>query len=498
MDSVSRSSNVENAQTQTPSTANVKNEVHHEPPVVPSLTEEQRVLDRKILRKIDLLILPLCTINYFFSAMDRSDIGNAKVAGFQVDNNLSATQFSAVVSLFYAGYITCQPIGGILIQYVEAYLLLGVANISWGICTIMLLFSNGMVLPGILRVLVGAAEGLTQINNVFLTMWYTKDEIAVRTGLWYSFGVLAGAFNGLIAWGIQHNIRTKIFKPWQLLFLIEGIFPITFGPFLLYFYPSSPSKVKKFFSEEEKALCIARSQRARNTIGAPVRIRDGLKIFSCPETYGMFIAYFCVIWSSSGYGNFLPAIVDGLGFSAVESQLLTVPICFLGFLSVNFWCYVSDRVQLRGPLIMGLAVVSAIGFAILAVVSHAKGPRIFALCLISSSVQPLIPLTLTFLFVNTAGLSRRALVIPIQNACGQVGGLAVSFTYVNGPRYQTATIATIFCLGALFLTMGALDLYFVMRNRAKVASVGSERWEVDRVKSFDELGTDHPGFTFTI
>lgn len=115
--------------------------------------------------------------------MDRADIGNAKVAGFETDNHLSRTQFSTVVSLFYVGYIICQPIGGVLIRYLETYLLLGLANIFWGICTIMLLFSKSMVLPGILRVFVGAAEGLTQINNIFLTMWYTREEIAVRTGL---------------------------------------------------------------------------------------------------------------------------------------------------------------------------------------------------------------------------------------------------------------------------------------------------------------------------
>lgn len=78
--------------------------------------------------------------------------------------------------------------------------------------------------------------------------------------------------------------------------------------------------------------------------------------------------------------------MDGVGFSAVKSQLLTVPICFIGFLSVNFWCYLSDRFQSRGPLIMGLALVAAIGFAILTAVPSAKSPRMFALCLISFSV----------------------------------------------------------------------------------------------------------------
>lgn len=468
-----------------------------EQPVNPVLTEEQCALDRKILRKIDLLILPICAMNHFFSSMDRSDIGNARLAGFKKDNHLSAIQFSTVVSMFHVGSIVCQPVGGLLIRFVEAYLLLGFANIAWGICTIMLLFSSSVVLPSILRVLIGAAEGLTQINTVFITMWYTKEEIATRTGLWISFGALAGAFNGLIAWGIQHNVHSTTFKSWQVLFLLEGTFPIFFGPIIFYFYPSSPSKVKKYISEEEKEVCITRTQRAGNTIDRASSLREAMTIFRNPETYGMLIAHFCVLWAASGFASFLPTIIDGLGFSAVESQLLTIPVCIVSFLSVNFFCYYSDRLQLRGPLIMGLAVISAIGFTMLAALSS-KGPRIFALYLISFSVYTLIPLTLTFLCVNTVGLSRRALVIPIQNAFGQIGGLAVSYTYIHKPQYLEGTLTTIGFLCVLITTIGALDLYFIARNRAKAADVGSEQWEKNRTKSFDELGTDHPEFTYTV
>lgn len=222
-----------------------------------------------------------------------------------------------------------------------------------------------------------------------------------------------------------------------------------------------------------------------------------MTIFRNPETYGMLIAHFCVLWTASGFANFLPTIIDGLGFSAVESHLLTIPVCIVSFLSVNFFCYYSDRLQLRGPLIMGLAVVSAIGFTMLAALSS-KGPRVFALYIVNFSVYSLIPLTLTFLCVNAVGLSRRALIIPIQNAFGQFGGLAVSYTYIHKPRYLEGTLTTIGFLCVLITTVGALDLYFISRNRAKAADVGSEQWEKNRTKSFDELGTDHPEFTYTI
>jgi hypothetical protein len=70
------------------------------------MTAEEKIQDKKLLRKIDLLILPLATLNYFFSSMDRNDIGNAKLAGFQTDNHLTNLNYSTVVAVFYAGYVS--------------------------------------------------------------------------------------------------------------------------------------------------------------------------------------------------------------------------------------------------------------------------------------------------------------------------------------------------------------------------------------------------------
>lgn len=465
--------------------------------IVPDLSEEERKLDRQILRKIDLLILPLCALNYFFSSMDRSDIGNAKIAGFQMAIGADAKQYSTIVSLFYVGYLVAQPVGSVLIGHVETWAILGCCNVAWGFMTIMLLFSKSTVLPSALRVFIGVSEGLVQINNVFLTLWYTHEEIAIRTGIWYSSGVLAGSFNGLIAYGVSKH-RSSALMPWQLLFLIEGILPIIFGPLLMYFYPSRPEHVKKFFTEDEKAVCVARTKRARNTAGARVTIKGMLSIFKSPEMYLLWLSYFCVIWASSGFGNFLPSIVKGLGFDAEISQLLTVPIVFLGFLSVNLWCYLSDRWQYRGPLIMALAASTAAGFAILAGVEHSKGVRIFGLCLVSFSSHPLIPLTLSFLFVNTVGFSRRALSIPMQNIVGQLGGLASSYTFVDSPRYLQGTYGSIGCLASLILLIATLDVYFWNENRKKARLGECKTTSGNSEKSFDELGTKHPNFTFTL
>lgn len=77
------------------------------------MTAEEKAQDKRLLRKIDLLILPLATLNYFFSSMDRNDIGNAKLAGFQTDNHLTNLDYSTIVAVFYAGYVSAPLFVGI-------------------------------------------------------------------------------------------------------------------------------------------------------------------------------------------------------------------------------------------------------------------------------------------------------------------------------------------------------------------------------------------------
>lgn len=49
--------------------------------------------------------------------------------------------------------------------------------------------------------------------------FYTKNEVGLRMAYWFSFAAVAGAFGGLIAFGIQ-QVHASIAN-WRLLFIIE-------------------------------------------------------------------------------------------------------------------------------------------------------------------------------------------------------------------------------------------------------------------------------------
>ncbi|KAI8296327.1 putative transporter [Colletotrichum sp. SAR 10_98] len=59
-------------------------------------------LEKQVVRKLDLRLASLFATLYFVAYLDRSNIGNAAVAGLTEDLGLSGSQFSTAVSVFFA------------------------------------------------------------------------------------------------------------------------------------------------------------------------------------------------------------------------------------------------------------------------------------------------------------------------------------------------------------------------------------------------------------
>lgn len=49
---------------------------------------------KRIIRKIDIRLMPLLTVLYLLSFLDRSNIGNARIAGMDEDLNLTGSQYN--------------------------------------------------------------------------------------------------------------------------------------------------------------------------------------------------------------------------------------------------------------------------------------------------------------------------------------------------------------------------------------------------------------------
>ena len=67
--------------------------------------EQFALEEKKLVRKIDLYLLPTIWLMYLLSYMDRTNIGNAKVAGMDTDLNLDSNQYSVILIVFFVTYV---------------------------------------------------------------------------------------------------------------------------------------------------------------------------------------------------------------------------------------------------------------------------------------------------------------------------------------------------------------------------------------------------------
>lgn len=84
-----------------------------------------------------------------------------------------------------------------------------------------------------------------------------------------------------------------------------------------------------------------------------------------------------------GISTFAPIFLKAFGFSAINSQLLTVPVYILGAISFMIQARWADKRKSRGPFILANMAVCLVGYIILAAAAGPAGLRYFALFIIA-------------------------------------------------------------------------------------------------------------------
>lgn len=179
------------------------------------------------------------------------------------------------------------------------------------------------------------------------------------------------------------------------IFLIEGIIPIAWGFVVVAFLPSSPETVRgtSIFSAAEKEILIKRSQSAHNTGSSKIRPKAMLEVLLDP-TFWILTGINCGIHvTTSTLSNFLPPILDGLGYEAEQAQLMSSVVYACAFVYIIICARIADKTQKRGILIIFNCIFALIGFTMLLIITNDTA-RFVGTCLIASAMMPCLMLVL--------------------------------------------------------------------------------------------------------
>jgi len=186
------------------------------PKVDPNTLEIDHVAERKLVRKLDLMIVPPVMLLYLFSFLDRVNIGNARLYGLEEDLGMAGDQFQVAVSILFVTYILSELPSNLVIKKFTPSRWLAFLTTAWGITATLtgVVQSYGGLIA--CRLVLGALEGgLFPGLTIYLTLFYTRREIALRVGYLFVSAAISGSVGGLLAYGIGFMDGTAGQRGWR-------------------------------------------------------------------------------------------------------------------------------------------------------------------------------------------------------------------------------------------------------------------------------------------
>ncbi|KAI0716360.1 MFS general substrate transporter [Earliella scabrosa] len=425
----------------------------------------------KLWAKMDLFVLPVVTILYFLSSLDRGNIGNARIAGLQEVLHMTNDQYSLALTVTLIPYTLVEIPSNYLMMIVGPRILLPTMAVLWGLtCTLQGVVTNYAGLIAC-RFFLGLFEGgLLPGITFYLATFYPRQMLQLRISIMFSATSLASAFSGLLAAGIIKMEGVGGRPGWAWLFILEGLFTVLFA-FAAYFLLPNAAETSYFLKEDEKQL-IYRALHDDGILGeGEKKSRNWTefgKTFVQPHIVLLAIAGFFSGATLSGLSYFLPSIVVGLGYKGSQAQLMSVPPFAVSAVLSIVTAILADRYAHRGLTLIFFALMATTGFAIFlgSFVNHTRYGSLFLAVPGTFCIGP--PLG-TWIANNAAPMIRRGTALALLTTMTNLG--SILSTWLLGaisppPRYTSATITLlVFQIG--ILVCAVLNLGWLVRENKR-------------------------------
>jgi MFS family permease len=451
---------------------------------------------------------------HLLSFLDRSNIGNARIAGLTTSLHMSSKQFSIALTITYVSTILMEIPMNLLMKRLGANVTLPIMVILWGVVCACQGAVHSYRSLLICRFFLGALEGgLFPGITLLLSSFYKRHAMHFRFAMMHSLSSLASAFSGLLAYGIRNLNGRHGIAGWQWIFIVEGTFTAAFGFATLFFVPASPKDIKLLTEEERETYCRDLSDDwsgDADTYGTYQEVFSWSEVASAfldaPHVLMMFVALFFDGTMIFALANFTPTIVNALGHSPNNTQLLTVPPYACSFVFSIVSAYFCDKYKNRSVMATVYALIAAAGYIIFLSSNH-KNTNYGALYLQIIGSYAAVPCLSTWNANNVQPHYRRATAIAIGFIATNSGGIVSTWLFTDPPHFRKAARTSLaFSLGMAACSVGIL-VYLRFCNAQKQREVqrllrtygdgtGVGGWDSPAERK--RLGDRHPRFEFTM
>ncbi|KAH7356395.1 major facilitator superfamily domain-containing protein [Rhexocercosporidium sp. MPI-PUGE-AT-0058] len=435
---------------------------------------EDSAAQARLLRKIDLRLVPLLVVCYFLQYLDKGSIGFASILGIIPDLNLHDQQYSWANSIFFFGYLIFSYPTSVLIVKFPIGKYVSVTVMMWAVILMLhAACTNGSGLMAV-RFFLGIGEAtVVPAFAILVGLFYKREEQPLRQCAFFIGDGIAGITGGLIAYGIAH-IDGRL-ATWRCLFLIYGAATVFFGVILFFTLPSGPSTAY-FLTEDEQKMAVKRVQGNGSRKTGQYKKSQVIEALKDPQAWLLTLNTVCVNIATGGLSGFGNIIIQGFGFDLFETLLLQIPFGVSQIVFVSIGAYLGSFVKnARLFAMVFFMVVSITGTLMMFLIpAQHRAARVGGACL-ASAFSANLPMATSMVTSNITGFTKKATVMSMVFVAYCVGRIAGPHFFLDSesPRYQTGmrTIVSVFSIAAAIAIILRIHLMMENARRDKMSEV---------------------------
>ncbi|KAH6999471.1 major facilitator superfamily transporter [Ilyonectria destructans] len=463
---------------------------------------EDKEKNRRLVRKIDLVVLPLLAGTYVLQYIDKQAMSYAAVFDLFTSTGISLSQYSWFASIFYFAYLGAEYPWVYLAQKTRMAKVVAGCVFSWG-CVLMITAacSNFGGLAAC-RFFLGVFEApITTCFMMMVSMWYIRSEQPFRAGIFYCCNGFGSMIGGLLSYGIG---QIDTFPVWKAVFLTCGGATVLWAIVLFFFLPDSIMSARNF-TLEEKALLIGRAKLAQTgVLNKSIKWYQIKEAFLDPQVWLLTLFMLLNEVINGGIANFGKLIIKGL----VSDPLLTTALGIPQGAFQVFWIlsgtFLASKLPNSRTLVMTLYLVpTVIGTCLMWKLDreHHKIGVLFGYYIVGSFVASLV-LALQMPATNLGGYTKRITASAIVFTAYCVGNIIGPHAFLaeEAPLYPTGCIVILACSVTQMVVAIVLRMLLIARNKRRdeaAAAIGdADASSPD--EAIDRTDFENPHFRYVL
>ena len=326
----------------------------------PSSSLATSEIEASTIRTISWRLIPFLVLAYFFSYLDRVNLGFAALT-MNAELKFTPLIFAWGAGIFFIGYFIFEVPSNLALEKFGASRWIARIMVTWGIISASMAMVSGETSFYVLRFLLGVAEaGFFPGIILYLTYWYPA-EYRARFLAAFAVAVPLSTVIGAPISGLLLGLDGMMgLKGWQWLFIIEGIPSVLLGIVSWFYLTDRPEKAN-WLTPEQKAWLSAKLEAETATKQAAKHLSLG-QALSSPKVIMLSLVYFGFVGALYGMQFWLPQIVKAFGLSNAQTGFVTAIPFLFGTVAMILWARHSDATRERvahvgGPLLLTAAAL---------------------------------------------------------------------------------------------------------------------------------------------